>query len=253
MKKTIIFICLLMFSTILFTPTIFVFAQNKNESNFFKEPTSSNLIYVDKNVSNNEITETVTLVKLAQDQTEELKFELPFNFEEGEYLKINRDEEGNLVNSANIYDVNGNSIGIISFENSGNIRLTEKNGESLEIHSTSQQDSVEITYLIASYSYDDYFYSSDWIKRDGIISLSIFPKPLLWESGIFEWTSIRKDSWQKLLDRHINDDEFYNQNGMKDQYNCHFDFAKGSKIPWNIEPSRPDVGYIETVLNGCNP
>ncbi|WP_077595998.1 DUF2599 domain-containing protein [Oceanobacillus kimchii] len=68
-----------------------------------------------------------------------------------------------------------------------------------------------------------------------------------------DWTSIRNDSWQKLLDRHVNEDQFYNQYGMKDQYSCHFDFAKGNKTPWNIEPSRPDVGYIETVLNGCNP
>ncbi|NBJ69383.1 DUF2599 domain-containing protein [Roseburia sp. 1XD42-34] len=112
---------------------------------------------------------------------------------------------------------------------------------------------IDINYLIASYTYEDYFNSSNWIVRDNITSLSIHPKPLLWDSGILEWSSIRNDSWAKLLNKHINDSEFSNQNGMKDQYYCHYDFAKGNKIPWNIEPSRPDVGYIETVIKACNP
>lgn len=43
-----------------------------------------------------------------------------------------------------------------------------------------------------------------------------------------------------------------NLNGMTDQYWCHANFAK-NKNNWNLEPWRPDVGYWETVLAGCNP
>lgn len=251
-KKSLIFTISFLLLTILFIPTTLTTAQNNNVGNYFKEPNSINLTNVDRNKKGNVIKETVTLVKLTQDRNEELKFELPFNFKNGEYIIINKDTEGNLVNSANIYNANGKSIGTISFENKANIRLSKKD-KSLEIQVTSQEDTVDINYLIASFTYEDYFNSSNWIERDGLLSLSIHPKPLLWESGIFDWTSIRNDSWEKLLEKHINDSEFSNQNGMKNQYYCHFDFAKGNKIPWNIEPSRPDVGYLKTVLKACNP
>ncbi|AUJ24671.1 DUF2599 domain-containing protein [Virgibacillus dokdonensis] len=243
--------------SLLFLITLFISsdptqAQNNNVINYFKEPTSKNLTRAVKDVKDNEIKETITLVKLAQDSSEKLNFVIPFNPENGEYIKINKGEEGIQVNSANIYSSNGNSIGIIAFENKENIDLSKVDGH-LEIQVSSRENTIDVSYLIASYTYEDYFNSSNWIVRDNITSLSINPKPLLWDSGILEWTSIRNDSWEKLLDKHIDDSKFSNQNGMKDQYYCHFDFAKGNKIPWNIEPSRPDVGYIKTVLKACNP
>lgn len=39
---------------------------------------------------------------------------------------------------------------------------------------------------------------------------------------------------------------------MGDQYWCHTTFAR-SKDNWNLEPWRPDVGYLATVLAQCNP
>lgn len=44
-----------------------------------------------------------------------------------------------------------------------------------------------------------------------------------------------------------------NNNGMRDQYLCHWDVLGGLKNPYNLEPSRPDVGYWQTVLARCNP
>lgn len=40
--------------------------------------------------------------------------------------------------------------------------------------------------------------------------------------------------------------------GMKDQFMCHWDFA-GLKDSWNLDNNQPDVGYIRTVLQACNP
>ncbi|MFD8493712.1 DUF2599 domain-containing protein [Amycolatopsis sp. NPDC059657] len=47
-----------------------------------------------------------------------------------------------------------------------------------------------------------------------------------------------------------------NQQNMKDQFRCHYDFARATapdKPSWNLEQWRPDVGYLATVLAQCNP
>ncbi|WP_327139115.1 DUF2599 domain-containing protein [Nocardia sp. NBC_01327] len=44
--------------------------------------------------------------------------------------------------------------------------------------------------------------------------------------------------------------------GMRDQFMCHWDFARivaPNKPSWNLEPWRPAVGYQETVNALCNP
>ena len=40
---------------------------------------------------------------------------------------------------------------------------------------------------------------------------------------------------------------------MYNQYFCHTDWAGGFKAPWNLEPARPNVGYLKTVNALCNP
>lgn len=44
--------------------------------------------------------------------------------------------------------------------------------------------------------------------------------------------------------------------GMKDQFFCHWDavkFRAPRKPSWNLDMSRPDVSYIETIRSYCNP
>lgn len=37
---------------------------------------------------------------------------------------------------------------------------------------------------------------------------------------------------------------------MYNQYACHPNFASLiGKFPWNLEPTRPDIGYLATVAN----
>ena len=43
-----------------------------------------------------------------------------------------------------------------------------------------------------------------------------------------------------------------NAQGLQEQYQCHVNFA-AAKNPWNLEPWRSAVGYIETTKKGCNP
>ncbi|NEW37922.1 DUF2599 domain-containing protein [Nocardia cyriacigeorgica] len=44
--------------------------------------------------------------------------------------------------------------------------------------------------------------------------------------------------------------------GMRDQFICHWDWARivaPDKPSWNLEPWRPDVGYLAVVEARCNP
>ncbi|WP_206207681.1 DUF2599 domain-containing protein [Virgibacillus indicus] len=43
-----------------------------------------------------------------------------------------------------------------------------------------------------------------------------------------------------------------NQSGLYDQYSCHYGYA-ATKNPWNIEPWRPDVSTLATIIAKCNP
>ncbi len=60
------------------------------------------------------------------------------------------------------------------------------------------------------------------------------------------------DAWSKVYALHKNNPNQTNTNGMRDQFVCHVNYAF-YKTPWNLEPSRLDVGYAQTVLKGCNP
>lgn len=40
---------------------------------------------------------------------------------------------------------------------------------------------------------------------------------------------------------------------MRNQFFCHAHFPSALKLPWNLEPTRPNVGYFRTTSEGCNP
>ena len=40
---------------------------------------------------------------------------------------------------------------------------------------------------------------------------------------------------------------------MYDQFRCHTVAALGWKTPWNLEPTRPNVGFNATLNAQCNP
>ncbi|NMH70511.1 DUF2599 domain-containing protein [Bacillus sp. RO3] len=60
------------------------------------------------------------------------------------------------------------------------------------------------------------------------------------------------DAWNKLYAVHSSSSNWYNTGGMKDQFDCHATYAR-TKSRWNLEPSRPNVSYAETVAKACNP
>jgi Protein of unknown function (DUF2599) len=102
--------------------------------------------------------------------------------------------------------------------------------------------------------------STSWINRSGVWSLSINPTACgkLW-IGWAGWFNIN-DSWQEVLNMtpvSIYWNKAYWTNtywSMYYQYACHPNVASLLlKFPWNIEPSRPNVWYLATIANWCNP
>lgn len=99
--------------------------------------------------------------------------------------------------------------------------------------------------------------SVKWIDRGGKYpwSASVTPTSCgAWLGGGFQ-----SGAWQELLDKTPKSKHWNKKSGtseywsMYNQYFCHADWAGGFKAPWNLEPARPNVGYLKTVNALCNP
>lgn len=181
-------------------------------------------------------------------------YKIPFYFQNGESIKV--EEDGSAV----IYNKNKESIAIVmpteAKSQSGEIlevNTTLKNGNTLEYYVNFKEEvsPVTIKNTTTSYTFSQYFSSGNWIVRDGIVSLSLEPTNTL--TKLIVNHAIRTDSWNKVKDTFSGDSQWGNTGSMQNQYLCHLDFAKSFKTPWNLEPHRPDVGYLKTVAASCNP
>lgn len=198
---------------------------------------------------------------IIQPSRKKTDYRMEFNLENEEYLKIAQDEFGNDTNSANIFNKNGESIAVVLIpiskaengkEVDAEVSVENKNVLKIEVEPSVQSTFVQIQAL--SYSYSDYFSSGKWITRDGLISLSLSPKKLVYErhSNPNLHAAIGVDSWNKVVNKHSSSSNWKNTAQMKNQYICHRDYAQGFKTPWNLEPARPLVSYAETVKHACN-
>ncbi|MCU4842078.1 MULTISPECIES: DUF2599 domain-containing protein [Bacillus cereus group] len=182
------------------------------------------------------------------------KYKVPFDFENGESIKV--EEDGSAV----IYNKNKESIAVVM-----PTEAKSQSGEILEVHTTLKNENtleyyvnikeevnpITIKNTATSYAFSQYFSSGNWITRDGMVSLSLEPTSVL--TKLIVNRAIRTDSWNKVKDTFSMDDQWGNTSSMQNQYLCHYDFAKSFKTPWNLEPHRPDVGYLKTVAATCNP
>lgn len=200
-----------------------------------------------------------TIVQTINVDKSKLTIEIPFEFQDGEYIKLAEDENGNTSGAGNIFNKENESIALLltpQIENREDVKYTAtvKEGNILEIQlesETNQPTSIEVAATATSYS--TYFNSGSWIQRDWL-TLSMNHKPYLTgANGNFESITRKLDSWDKLKARHSSSSNWKNTSGMEDQYYCHFDTIGAYKNPWNLEPARPYVGYYKTVLAGCNP
>ena len=84
-----------------------------------------------------------------------------------------------------------------------------------------------------------------WVERDGVNALEVTPAERLrgeTDARVFD------EAWRRVVTAVPDADT----PGMRDQFLCHASFA-AEKEGWFLEPSRPAVGYWNTVRAGCNP
>lgn len=187
-------------------------------------------------------------------------FQVPLELNRGEKAMLYKTEFGKTSNAGNMYDMQNNSIGIINIEivnNAENVQMTstvlDNNILQFDVKSNNISNKIDIQVKMNTTSFSTYFTDSEWIKRSGMISLSLSQKQDLASSTDTSLNKAKKiDAWDKIKSKHNNTANWYNAGGLQDQFDCHFDFAK-KKDAWNLEPSRPDVDYFSTVMASCNP
>lgn len=99
-----------------------------------------------------------------------------------------------------------------------------------------------------------YTSSSKWIVRNGVISLSLYPKKPAYDTppGMAQ-AHLQKYRWSVVYDKYKNSPNWKNTASMKAQLECHANIPKNSKTPWNLEPHRTETNYWKVVQKGCNP
>lgn len=86
--------------------------------------------------------------------------------------------------------------------------------------------------------------SATWGDREGGRSLAVDPTPWARQSGIVGEAT----AWAQLV---ASEPEAASTT-MRDQFDCHALGATDKKT-WNLEPWRPDVGFLATAAARCNP
>ncbi|MEH6996273.1 DUF2599 domain-containing protein, partial [Neobacillus drentensis] len=119
-------------------------------------------------------------------------------------------------------------------------------------------DTEEIsTYqtITKNYTFSDYFSKVEWITRDGVVSLSIYPKSILTKAYANPNTTLMlaSKSFDLLKAKYSSDTRWKNTTPMRLQYDCHVLAARGIKTPWNIEPHRTTTSVTKVIQSACNP
>lgn len=108
--------------------------------------------------------------------------------------------------------------------------------------------SINNLNTFSTYPIENYFHYAAWITRNGVISLSLDPT-----KEVRQNLAVKNDAWNLLKSRtdgfgsHPN---WYNEEKLKWQFDCHFQFAT-FKDYWNLEPSSKSTSYADCVANGC--
>lgn len=63
---------------------------------------------------------------------------------------------------------------------------------------------------------------------------------------------VMNTSWKAVKEYFSNDPDWYNEQGLYEQYMCHYNVYVIAG-EWNIEPWHPAVGLKETIRKNCNP
>lgn len=194
------------------------------------------------------------------------EYSISFDIPENGYLEFAKDISTNKTDgSVLVYDGNDTIIAAIDIpwakDSNGNNVNTHYKISGNELIQIVEHKNQNLSYPIIAdpMVFSDYFSSGSWINRDGLISLSLVPNLYLrgimasaYSGGYIVSNSIKQASWATVAHCFQNSSYWSNTTGLRDQFYCHFNFAF-FKSQFNLEPSRPNVGYDATVRSSCNP
>lgn len=211
------------------------FNFNSNESVYIEKEILSN--YTSEKIEYNLSIDGGGFLELSLDGT---------SYSDGSFLI--RDKNSNIigfVEDIGAVDADNNKLEVVTVVNNSKITqmIKSKNDEIIAYPVTTF---VSISSA-EDYTYDDFFDpGGGWISRSEGISLSLYP------TYSFPLNSLVELAWETVVDEFGDDSEFTNEEGMFKQFRCHND-AAAWKRPWNLEPWRPNVSYLQTVKALCNP
>lgn len=241
------------------------FMPNHNVSNIFCV-SETEYKYVDERglyessvkVVEDGMTNSVRLMNEQAMSDIQIQMELPDNWT----IDLYRDENNEVIDgSLVVYDDEGIVVAAttcpVAFDATGEEIDTyfyfNKNNLYQTVDDENAQYPLELGYKIVPVSstdrFSDFFKSGEFITRDKKISLSLGERKFDTNVSYLvdrAWDTVVRDFYA------VNEKWTSNLSGMEDQYKCHVNFAK-NKVPWNLEPWRPDVGYVATVAARCNP
>ena len=169
------------------------------------------------------------------------------------------DSNGKILYCIAVNDVrtvDGEKVGFDFSLKNNDIVLTLNDGKILD---------KAVTFSIqasGSYSFAHYFYKNDCFfenydetatgKKEVRLSLSPNYTNLYSPYTRPDNVTHKKGSWATVYNEFNKDANWSNDQGMQEQYYCHYDNIPGSK-DWHLEPWRPAVGTAATTAAFCNP
>lgn len=99
-------------------------------------------------------------------------------------------------------------------------------------------DDLPATRANPSPNFSVYFSSGQWITRNGVVSLSLYPiNPKTWSTIAVGY------AWDAVTAMYSSSSNWRNASVMREQFYCHALFAAW-KTPWNLEPSKTSINPI---------
>ncbi len=186
--------------------------------------------------------------------------EVPLDLQNGEYIVLGKDDQGNSDGAAMIYNEQNESIGILSAPILGSdknykiVSVDTKSRDTLKfrLESDGLNESTNMLITLAATTYATYFSAGSWVYRGTELSLRLTHKPYLFSGTTNDKILKLSDSWGKVVSTHSGSSNWKNAAGLSDQYACHYGYAPYEN-PWHIEPWRPNVGMTQTIKDFCNP
>lgn len=97
-------------------------------------------------------------------------------------------------------------------------------------------DTEDYSYWLGQFPI--YFSNGEWITRDRVVSLSLYPiNPAYWTQAQ------AGRAWYSTYVKFSESTKWANTSVMKDQFYCHWTLAI-RKSPWNLEPSKTSINPV---------